>query len=85
MNEPLSAYQVSKKLFDLWMQHVDKRSGELDKSIKGDLPLYVRNLYGQPNKVVGVSFDPTIGYVLAIENKEDKNTSSEWSGVLSYN
>lgn len=66
MKEPLDAYQISKKLFNLWMEHVNKNSGELDK-MSQDVPLYATSPFGDNFKVVNVKFVPGVGISLELE------------------
>lgn len=65
MKEVLSAYQISKKLFNLWMQHVDKRSGEIDK-LDADIPLYVVNSRGHIDRAIDVIFEPGSGIIIRV-------------------
>lgn len=63
MNESLSAYQISKKLFNLWMQHVEKHSGEIEK-LDADIPLYVENESDGISEAFDVTFEPDLGIVI---------------------
>ena len=65
-NKELDAYDISKKIFELWQINADKSSGNIDKGFL-HMPICI-----QTNKtykqIVNISYDKHKGIVLSIED-----------------
>lgn len=58
------SYEISKRMFEIWMQNVQKHSGEGQKD-NMEIPVYATDSKAT-YRVVGVAYDPNRGIMLKL-------------------
>lgn len=65
-NKELDAYDISKKIFELWQLNANKSSGKLDKGFL-HIPIYV-SINDAHKQIIEIKYQSDIGIVLTVEN-----------------
>ena len=69
MNE-LDAYDVSKKIFELWQANANKSSGKINKGfLHTPIYVFVDNNY---KKIAKIDYQTDIGIILTVENNNEQ-------------
>ena len=65
-NKELDAYDISKKIFELWQTNANKSSGNIDKKfLHMPICIQINKTYKQ---IINISYDKHKGIVLSIED-----------------
>lgn len=68
-NKELDAYDISKKIFELWQTNANKSSGKINKGFL-HIPIYVF-VDNTHRKIIKIEYESDVGIILTVENNNE--------------
>ena len=68
-NKELDAYDISKKIFELWQLNANRSSGKINKSFL-HIPIYV-SVNNSNKQITEVTYQADVGIILTVEDNNE--------------